>query len=130
MNAPRPSPLLRVPTLTEVVEFDPPASAAPAATLPPIEPRESRESRELDLQAPHDFEQRVLANLQRHLDAACESRLRAAIAPVLARSAEALIRELHGELTSTLHGLVARAVAQELARGAAPERRDGGATPD
>ena len=127
MNAPRPSPPLRVPTLTEVVEFDPPASAAPAATLPPIESRESRESA---LQAPHDLEQRVLANLQRHLDAACESRLRAAIAPVLARSTEALIRELHGELTSTLHGLVARAVAQELARGAAPERRDGGATPD
>jgi hypothetical protein len=47
-------------------------------------------------------------------------RLREALAPVLARAADALIRDARKELTAALREAVARSVAQELAR-----RRDG-----
>ena len=45
-----------------------------------------------------------------------EVRLREALAPVLTRAADTLIREARKELTTTLRDAVARAVAQELAR--------------
>ena len=60
--------------------------------------------------------QRVLADLQRQLDLMLEVRLREALAPVLARAADALIRDARKELTATLRDAVARSVAQELAR--------------
>jgi hypothetical protein len=43
-------------------------------------------------------------------------RLREALAPVLARAADALIRDARKELTAALRDAVARSVAQELAR--------------
>ncbi len=60
--------------------------------------------------------QRVLADLQRQLDLMLEVRLREALAPVLARAADALIRDARKELTTTLRDAVSRSVAQELAR--------------
>ena len=129
MSGPRSSPPLRVPTLTEVVEFEPPPGA-PAMTpsVPASAPAapEAFDARELHA--------RILAQVQRQLDASFESRLREAIAPALARYADGLIRDLQADIASTLQGLVARAVEHEQARasesGAPAARRDGGTTPD
>ena len=58
----------------------------------------------------------VLADLQRQIDLMLEYRLREAIGPALARASDALIREVRSDLASAMRELVARAVAQELAR--------------
>ena len=127
MSFTRPVPPLRVPTLTEVVEFEPP----PAASSAPASARAPAASEPVDA---GDSSARILAQVQRQLDASFESRLREAIAPALARYADGLIRDLQDEIASTLHGLVARAVEHERARAAGPAapapRRDGGTTPD
>jgi hypothetical protein len=60
--------------------------------------------------------QRVLADLQRQIDGMLEYRLRETLAPVLARTTEALVRELRQELSKTMKDVVARSVAQEVAR--------------
>jgi hypothetical protein len=60
--------------------------------------------------------QRVMADLQRQIDGMLEYRLREALAPILARTSEALVRELRQELSKTMKDVVARSVAQEVAR--------------
>ena len=60
--------------------------------------------------------QRVLADLQRQIDGMLEYRLRETLAPILARTTEALVRELRQELSKTMKDVVARSVAQEVAR--------------
>jgi len=60
--------------------------------------------------------QRVLADLQRQIDGMLEYRLRETLAPILARATEALVRELRQELSKTMKDVVARSVAQEVAR--------------
>ena len=60
--------------------------------------------------------QNILADLQRQVDLMLEYRLREAIGPALARTADALIREVRADLAASMRELVARAVAQELAR--------------
>lgn len=104
-SAARPVNLQGLPTLTEVIEPARPAppAAAGAATLPPRVDGD-------------EIVARVLADLQRHADLMLEYRLREAIAPLLARHADALVRELQQELAATLREVVARAVSQELAR--------------
>ena len=127
MSTPRSLPPMRVPTLTEVVEFESPSPAEPSAPAPPPAAADA-------LDAGDALSARVLAHVQRQLDASFESRLREAIAPALARCADGLIRDLQSEIASTLQGLVARAVEHERARAgdpATPEpRRDSGTTPD
>lgn len=128
MNAGRVPPPQRVPTLTEVVDFTAPApSAAESAIAPP--------PGALAFSGEAEWVARVLAQLQHQIDASFEARLRDALAPLLARSAEALIREARAELTGTMHAMVTRAVALELARARGTLRgdgpgRDGGATPE
>jgi hypothetical protein len=63
-----------------------------------------------------ELSRQVLADLQRQLDLMLEVRLREALAPVLARVADTLIRDARKELTATLRDAIARSVAQELAR--------------
>ena len=58
----------------------------------------------------------VLAELAPRIDLLLESRLREALAPVLARATDALIRDARKELTTALRDVVARSVAQELVR--------------
>ena len=127
MSGLRPSPPLRVPTLTEVVEFEPP----PAPFVPPAPDPTPAVPEATDA---GDSSARILASVQRQLDASFESRMREAIAPALARCADALIRDLQVELEATLPGLVERAVEQERVRAGGPAapwpRRDGGTTPD
>lgn len=60
--------------------------------------------------------QRVMADLQRQIDGMLEYRLRETLAPILARASEALVRELRQELSKTMKDVVARSVAQEVAR--------------
>ncbi len=60
--------------------------------------------------------QHVLADLQRQIDLMLEVRLREALAPVLARATDTLIRDARKELTVALRDAVTRAVAQELSR--------------
>jgi hypothetical protein len=60
--------------------------------------------------------QKVHADLQRQIDGMLEYRLREAIGPILARTSELLVRELRQELGKTMKDVVARSVAQEVAR--------------
>ena len=128
MSNGRARPPQRVPTLTEVVEIP---AAAPPRDEPPIPVGETihapvTEAEVATLVAaqtaalpPLDEEQltqRVLGELQRQIDVLLEQRLREALAPVLARLTDSLVRDVRGELASTLRELVARAVAQELSR--------------
>jgi hypothetical protein len=124
MNASAPRGTAHVPTLTEVVHVDAPAPAEPAPppqTDPDLEP-EPDWSKTVVLPAeasPLDesqIAQNVLADMQRQIDLMLEYRLREAIGPVLARASDALIRELRTELASAMREIVARAVAQEIAR--------------
>ena len=124
-----------VPTLTEVVTWPPvdtaaerpadaadrpaettPASAAPQAgsTAPAATPGAIQLPDEAELR------QRVLADLQRQVDLMLEVRLREALAPLLARATDALVRDARNELAATLREMVTRAVAQELARQRGP----------
>lgn len=121
-----------LPTLTEVIEVDAPASSQ-AAVMPKGEAAGDDAARleagapDGDAQAratqgepaPIDEEKLtgdVLAELQRHCELMLEYRLREAIEPALARLAGGLVRDLRDELAATLRDVVARAVSQEVAR--------------
>jgi hypothetical protein len=97
--------------LTEVVlegAAKPPAAPAPAApaagaaALPALD-----EARIVEA---------VMAGLQPRIDLMLEYRLREALAPLLARAAEAIVHEARAELAHTLRDVVARAVSQEVTR--------------
>lgn len=60
--------------------------------------------------------QRVMADVQRRVDSMLEFRLREAMAPILARHAEAIIQDLRNELSLTMRDVVTRSVAQEVAK--------------
>ncbi len=60
--------------------------------------------------------QRVLGDVQKQIDGMIEFRLKEAIAPLLARHSEAMVRDLREELSRTMRDVVTRAVAQEVAK--------------
>lgn len=64
--------------------------------------------------------ERVLADVGRQVELMLEYRLRETLTPVLARAADALVREARNELAQTLRDVIARSVAQELARHRGP----------
>lgn len=122
-----PESLDRLPVLTEVVRAAgvwervdpqpaPPVLAPPAAPSPPLAlvggPSEAPPAA-LDAE---QLEESVLAAVQQHVDLMFEYRLREAIAPVLARAADQLIKDLREPLAADLRDVVQRAVAQEIAR--------------
>ncbi len=116
-------PPARVPTLTEVVAWPQGASPAPGEgqlRLPAIEAQPA----EADLVG-HPMPLRVadeaviegvLIEVQRQVELMLDYRLREVLTPLLARAADSIVREARAELASTLRDVVARAVAQELAR--------------
>ena len=118
MSEPEPVPPQHVPTLTEVVDW--PQAMPPLARATPAASSASPASRSGDLveALPSEAQlvQRVLADLQRQTDLMLDYRLREVLTPLLARATDNLIREARGELASTLRDMVARAVAQEMAR--------------
>lgn len=112
-TAPRaPASPQRVPTLTEEVQI----AIAPI----PIDDRPHVAEEALAPGLPVIDEavlaEQVLAEVQRHIDFVLEHRLREALAPLLARLSESLVREARVELASTLKDVARRAVAQEVAR--------------
>lgn len=128
----RPHPA-QVPTLTEIIEeqVQPPAlqPARPPLSLdalpvlgevvspppeqqPPTTQPQSVPSAVTEAQLAH----RVLSDVQRQIDSMLEFRLKEAMAPLLARHTEAIARDLRDELHRTLKDVVARSVAQELAK--------------
>jgi len=128
----RPHPA-QVPTLTEIIEeqVQPPAlqPARPPVSLdtlpvlgevvspppesqPPTTQPQSVPSAVTEAQLAH----RVLSDVQRQIDSMLEFRLKEAMAPLLARHTEAIARDLRDELNRTLKDVVARSVAQELAK--------------
>ena len=121
MSEHEPVPRQHVPTLTEVVEWPqpaPPVAAAAPALSPLTSAAASASSSHVAETVPSEAQlvQRVLADLQRQTDLMLDYRLREVLTPLLARATDNLIREARGELASTLRDMVARAVAQELAR--------------
>ena len=88
----------KLPTLTEVV--------APG----PVAPKAAAVPGETELTA------RVMARVQRQVDAMLEQRLRQALSPALARFTDALLREARAQLAESLREVVSQAVAQELSR--------------
>lgn len=124
----RPAPPTRVPTLTEVVQLSEPtppavpvspaatAASAPAAAAG-VAPAPFVERRSDWPQIQEDqVVQRVLGDLQRQVDLMLETRIKETLSPALTRATDQLVRDLRNELASTLRDVVARAVAQELAR--------------
>jgi hypothetical protein len=89
----------RVPVLTEVLGL---GEAIAPPTLPLID-----EKRLVD---------EIMAALQPRVDLSFEYRLREAVAPVLEKMAQTIIAETRVALAATLRDVVARAVAQEVAR--------------
>jgi uncharacterized protein YaaW (UPF0174 family) len=53
--------------------------------------------------------------VQRQVEQMLEQLLREVVEPMLARSGEALVRELRAEFAAMLHDAVARSVSRELA---------------
>lgn len=117
------APPTRVPTLTEVVKLPDAqptgaAAAVPAAPAPGpagaaafVERRANWPPIEED-----QIVQRVFGDLQRQVDLMLETRIKETLSPALTRATDQLVREVRTELASTLRDVVARAVAQELAR--------------
>lgn len=119
-----------VPTLTDVVGFtldaDAVADAATGAPASWVDP-EPRSAEVMPLrpglgpvgeQAVDEAEltQRVLVDVQRQIDRMFEFRMRESVGPVFAKLLDAFLIETREELNKTLHDVVRRAVAQELAR--------------
>ena len=110
-----------VPTLTEVVDWpgvSQPLGSIPAAAVPAALAPSTQMAAEPVMALPSEEQliRRVLADLQRQIDLMLEYRLREALTPLLARAADSVIRDARGELASTLRDVVARAVAQEMAK--------------
>lgn len=112
----------RVPTLTEVVAWpQAPHQGEAQLPLPAVEARPV-EADMLGAPAPPlrvadaAVIEGVLVEVQRQVELMLDYRLREALTPLLNRAADNLVREARTELASTLRDVVARAVAQELAR--------------
>lgn len=109
-----PVPLEALPVLGEVVSQQAAQQALPLSQ-PPLQaqqPPPSAPSAMTEAQIAH----RVLSDVQRQIDGMLEYRLKEAMAPLLARHTEAIARDLRDELNRTLKDVIARSVAQELAK--------------
>ena len=112
-----------VPTLTEVVDWPGPSQTASGNGPQPTGGFDESIVMSSTTGAPvasvlseEQLSQRVLADVQHQIELMMEVRLREVLTPLLQRTADSLVRDARGELASTLREIVARAVAQELAR--------------
>lgn len=117
VNSRPPLSLDGLPVLGEVVPqaLDQPAlpSTRPAQ-IPPQTPPAAQDAPPAVTEA--QLAHRVLSDVQRQIDGMLEYRLKEAMAPLLARHTEAIVRDLREELNRTVKDVVARSVAQELAK--------------
>jgi hypothetical protein len=116
-STPAPAPAATMTPLPTPVASTPaaasPAAATPAAPAPAAAaPARSAAAHVADVQ----LTQRVLADLQRQVELMLEVRLREALAPILARASDALVRDAKKELTAAMRDIVARSIARELGR--------------
>ena len=127
MSADNTAPPRRVPILTEVVLLsdpepidipidEPPPTLVPEATVANATYPTGAANPELPGNIEEQLIERVWADLQRQVDLMLEYRLREILAPILSRATESVIRDSRQQLASTLRDVVARAVAQEVAR--------------
>ena len=89
-----------------------PVPATPAATHAPLAAARPATASAGDVQ----LTQRVLADLQRQVELMLEVRLREALAPILARASDALVRDARKELTAAMRDIVSRSIARELGK--------------
>lgn len=101
-------PPMRVPTLTEVVDW--PLVHLVGIELPAREPPPAPPIDEAALT------QRLLADLQQQIDLMLDHQLRVAMQPLLNRLANTLALQARDELASALRDLVALAVSREMIR--------------
>ncbi|MES2888725.1 MAG: hypothetical protein V4739_12040 [Pseudomonadota bacterium] len=117
----------QVPTLTEVVDMDAALAlrASPALELvthPAGGRDEGRVERSsalvgcLSLEAQAALTQQVLRSVQAQVDSVLNERLKDILVPILAQCAETMMAALRVELASTLHEVVAQAVALQADR--------------
>lgn len=117
-----PVPLDALPVLGEVVLAPPQQQPLPLSQQPQPQPQPLPQAATPPLQdAPPAVSEaqlahRVLSDVQKQIDSMLEFRLKEAMAPLLARHTEAIARDLRDELNRTLKDVVARSVAQELAK--------------
>ncbi len=124
-------PPMRVPTLTEVVDWPlVPLVAAEAPTPQPAEvptneaPAYEALTNDASVHEPPPapqideaaLTQRILADLQQQVDAMLDQQLRVAMQPLLNRLADTLALQARDELASALRDLVALAVSREMIR--------------
>ena len=111
---PAPGPVAAVPAAPALA-----SPAAAAAAQAPVAPAAAPPS--VSAPAPMLDEaqlvQRVLGDVQRQVDLMLEVRLREALAPILVRATDAMVRDARKELTAALREIVSTSVARELARG-------------
>jgi len=119
MSEERPRPPASVPTLTEVVALPAravaPAAARPAASPPAAAPVAPPPDARL-LPTEDELRQHVLEAVQQQVELVLEYRVRELMSPILARTADTLVREARAELARTLREIVSRAVTAELRR--------------
>lgn len=116
----------QVPTLTEVVDMDAALALRGSLALELVTPpgalcddgRAERNSSLgcLSLEAQALLTQQVLRSVQGQVDGVLNERLKNMLVPLLAQCAETMIAALRVELASTLHDLVAEAVALQSDR--------------
>ena len=104
-------------------EAPPPVVAAPAVMAPPVEAPVAVAPAPMQpappaatLPSEEELIERVVNDLQRQMDLMLDYRLREILTPILTRAADGVVRDARTELASTLRDVVARVVAQELAR--------------
>ena len=102
--------------MTTAVPVAAKASPAPAPRPAAISPPAATASPPAATAHEVQLTQRVLADLQRQVELMLEVRLREALAPILARASDALVRDARKELTAAMRDIVARSIARELGR--------------
>lgn len=119
----QPMSAVELPVLETVVpEVSPPAGpepeSEPAPVIAPVIAPVAAASPESALPeiTQAQLAQRVLSVVQKQIDGMIDFRLKEAVAPILARHTEAMVRDLREELSRTMADVVARAVAQEMAK--------------
>jgi hypothetical protein len=114
-----PPPPQRVPTLTEVVRDVPSPAAAAVPAEAPLRPDSDVAPTPLlaaALVQEARIAEQVLVRLQPQIDVLFEHRMRDALAPAINRLTTALADEARKHLAMTVREIVARAVAEEVAR--------------
>ena len=115
-----PVPVVSAPAVAAAVVAAPvvPAPAVPAPAPAPVAAPVASSKPATAGSAPADVQltQRVLADLQKQVELMLEVRLREALAPILARASDALVRDARKELTAAMRDIVSRSIARELGR--------------